>query len=187
MLARYLRKSSVGLSELHPPPRQRRPATPVRNLRRRRTPYTIQKDFLQNRFNGSDNIYFTIVAKLVLALSPKVDHDTRYQPSIADQHEHYRFIYSRQQMPLEAYKPSQIESIPYGFLAIIVASIILILLLVTYLFTRKIAPWIARLKNNNLVEDQDQQGNKDDLEIVPPSSDRNQRAQDIVETEDKMK
>jgi len=39
---------------------------------------------------------------------------------------------------------------------------------------------IARLKNSNLVEDQDPQPErKDDLE-VPASSDRNQRAPDVV-------
>lgn len=53
-------------------------------------------------------------------------------------------------------------------------------LLLTYLFTRKIVPMIARLKNSNLVEDQDPQPErKDDLE-VPASSDRNQRAPDVV-------
>lgn len=43
---------------------------------------------------------------------------------------------------------------------------------------------IARLRNSNLVEERDDPGARDDLEVVPPSSDRNQRASDLaVETE----
>lgn len=57
----------------------------------------------------------------------------------------------------------------------IVLSGAVLLLLFTYLCTRKIIPMLARLKNSNLVEDQDlQAGDKDAIE-VPPSSDRNQR------------
>ena len=76
----------------------------------------------------------------------------------------------------------------YGYLALIVGSILLILVVFTYLFTRKIVPWIARLRNSRMIEEQEHPENKDDLEIVPPSSDRNQRAADLaVETEEKMK
>jgi hypothetical protein len=43
-----------------------------------------------------------------------------------------------------------------------VLSAIVLLLLATYLFTSKIIPLLARLKNSNLVEDQDlQAGDKD--------------------------
>lgn len=92
-------------------------------------------------------------------------------------------------MPLETYKPSQIEEIPYHWLFMIVGSIVMVLLLATWLFTRKIAPMIARLKSSNLVEEPEPElpGNKDDLEAVPPSSDRNQRVSEIqVETDEKM-
>jgi hypothetical protein len=54
-----------------------------------------------------------------------------------------------------------------------------ILILFTYLFTRKIVPLLARLKNSNLVEEEPGPEHKDDLE-VPASSDRNQRAPDIA-------
>jgi hypothetical protein len=103
-----------------------------------------------------------------------------------DEHEHYKFIYPRQQLPLETYQQDQIESIPYHYLVLLLAATAAILILCTYLFTRKIVPLLARLKNSNLVEEEPAQEHKDDLE-VPASSDRNQRAPDIaVETEDKF-
>jgi hypothetical protein len=142
---------------------------------------------LEATFKGSEYIYVSLVAKLVLELSPKVSKNPQFLTPIADEHEHYRFIYARQQMPLESYRPTQIETIPYHFLALIVLSVIGILLLVTYLFTRKIAPMIARLRSSNLVEEPEEPAPRDDLEVVPPSSDRNQRGADLqVETEDKM-
>jgi hypothetical protein len=63
---------------------------------------------LESQFNGSDNIYFNIVAKMELTLSSKVAKDPRFDTSISDEHEHYTFIYNRQQMPLETYQPTQI-------------------------------------------------------------------------------
>lgn len=57
-------------------------------------------------------------------------------------------------MPLETYKPTQIESIPYGFLALIVASVLLILVVITYILTRKVFPWVAKIRGSNLVEEQ---------------------------------
>lgn len=68
-------------------------------------------------------------------------------------------------MPLESYTPTKIEEIPYHFLVMIVGSIVLVLLLCTWLFTRKIAPMIARLRSSNLVEEPDLEppANKDDL------------------------
>lgn len=90
-------------------------------------------------------------------------------------------------MPIEAYRQGQIEAIPYHYLVPIVVSIAGLFLLLTYLFTRKIFPLLARLKNSNLVEEEAAGGErKDDLE-VPASSDRNQRAAAVViETEDQM-
>ena len=88
-----------------------------------------------------------------MTVSSSVERDPRFRSS--DQHEHYRFIYGRQQMPLSTYKPNQIEAIPYHFLLLIVGSIVLVLLLCTYLFTRKIAPMIARLRSSNMVEERD--------------------------------
>lgn len=100
---------------------------------------------------------------MILTLSPKVQKNPRFQTSISDEHEHYKFIYNRQQMPLETYKPSQIEEIPYHWLFMIVGSIVLVLLLATWLFTRKIAPMIARLRSSNLVEEPEPELPKDDL------------------------
>lgn len=89
-------------------------------------------------------------------------------------------------MPLESFKQTTIESIPYHFLLLIILSIAGLLLLMTYLFTRKIAPMLARLKNSNLVEEKEQQPEPEMAE-VPPSSDRNQRAVEaVIETEDKF-
>jgi hypothetical protein len=100
-----------------------------------------------------------------------------------DEHEHYRFIYGRQQIPLQSYQQNQIESIPYHYLILLLVAIGAILILCTYIFSRKCVPLIARLRNSNLVEEEPAQEHKDDLE-VPASSDRNQRAPDIaVETE----
>ena len=93
-------------------------------------------------------------------------------------------------MPLESYQPTQIEEIPYHFLVMIVGSIILLLLLFTWLFTTKIAPMIARIRGSNLVEEPEPElpEHKEDLEVVPPSSDRNQRVAEIqIETEEGMK
>jgi len=63
---------------------------------------------LESQFNGSDNIYINIVAKLELTLSSKVSKDPRFDTPLSDEHEHYTFIYNRQQMPLETYQPTQI-------------------------------------------------------------------------------
>jgi hypothetical protein len=38
-----------------------------------------------------------------------------------------------------------------------------LLVLITYLFTRKIAPMIARLRSSNLVEERDDPAGRDDL------------------------
>lgn len=115
-----------------------------------------------------------MVAKLTLEVANRSEESLRQRNPSSDEHEHYRFIYNRQQMPLESYRQSQIESIPYHFIVVIVMSAAVLLLLFTYLCTRKIIPMLARLKNSNLVEDQDLQADKDAIE-VPPSSDRNQR------------
>lgn len=89
-------------------------------------------------------------------------------------------------MPLESFKQSKIESIPYHFLLLIVLSIAGLLMLLSYLLTRKIIPMLARLKNSNLVEEKEQQ-QEPELAEVPPSSDRNQRAVEVViETEDQF-
>ena len=134
-------------------------------------------------FNGSKNIFFNIVAKMELTLSKDVEKDARFVTSIADEHEHYRFIYNRQQMPIEDYRPKGLENYSYTFLALSVFCLLLIMICATYLFTRKIAPMIARIRNNNnMVEEDKEEGSapKDDLEIVPPSSDRNQRVADLA-------
>ena len=121
---------------------------------------------------------------MVLTLSPKVEKDPRFVTSIADEHEHYRFIYNRQQMTNTSYKPSQIEEIPYLYLILIFVGVVLVLVIGTYLFVYKIAPMIARLRSSNMVEEPEEAPNRDDLEVVPPSSDRNQRAADLqVETD----
>jgi hypothetical protein len=102
------------------------------------------------------------VAKLTLEVANRTEETLKLRNPSSDEHEHYRFIYNRQQMPLESYKQSQIESIPYHLIIVIVLSAIVLLLLATYLFTSKIIPLLARLKNSNLVEDQDlQAGDKD--------------------------
>lgn len=89
-------------------------------------------------------------------------------------------------MPLESFKQSNIERLPYHFILLIVLSIAGLLLLMTYLFSRKILPLLARLKNSNLVEEKEQQAEPEMAE-VPPSSDRNQRAVEaVIETEDKF-
>ena len=57
----------------------------------------------------------------------------------------------------------------------------IVVLLCTYLFTRQIAPLIARLRSRQLVEEQ-----QEDIELeVPPSSDRNQ-IRPAPETEEAM-
>ena len=130
----------------------------------------------------------TIVAKLTVVLSSQIEKDPRYVTPSADEHEHYRFVYNRQQMPLTSYKPSQIEAIPYHLLLLIFAGCAALLLLLTWLLTRKIFPWIARLRGSALVEEPEEPPlERDDLEVVPPSSDRNQRAADLqVDTDEKM-
>lgn len=134
-------------------------------------------------YSGSENIYFNVVAKLSLAV-PASQTATKFGSS--DEHEHYRFIYNRQQIPLASYQQNQIESIPYHYLIVLFLSIGAILVLFTYLFTRKIVPLLARLRTSNLVEEEPAQEHRDDLE-VPASSDRNQRAPDVaVETEERM-
>jgi hypothetical protein len=60
-----------------------------------------------------------------------------------------------------------------------VISITSLFLLVTYVFMHKIIPLIARVKNSNLVEEKDVQPEIELVE-VPPSSDRNQRAVEVV-------
>lgn len=122
-----------------------------------------------------------------ISVPARADKDSRYSSPSADEHEHYRFIYSRQQIPLESFKQNEIESIPYSYLALIVVSIVGILILFTYIFTRKIVPLIARLKNSNLVEEEPANNeHRDDFE-VPASSDRNQRMPETaIETEDRM-
>lgn len=60
-------------------------------------------------------------------------------------------------MPLGSFKQSTFESIPYHFLLLLILSIAALLLLFTYLFTRKIVPMLARLKNSNLVEEKERQ------------------------------
>jgi hypothetical protein len=106
---------------------------------------------LEKIYPGSENIYFNIVA--VLTLNVQANDSQAKLPS-SDEHEHYRFIYNRQQIPLASYQQNQIESIPYHFLILLVISIGAILVLFTYLFTRKIVPLLARLKNSNLVEEE---------------------------------
>ena len=133
-------------------------------------------------YAGSENIYFNVVAKLSLVVP--AGETSRFASS--DEHEHYRFIYNRQQIPLATYQQNQLESIPYHFLILLVLSIAAVLLLFTYLFTRKIVPLLARLRSSNLLEKEPAQEQRDDLE-VPASSDRNQRAPDVaVETEERM-
>ncbi len=102
------------------------------------------------------------MAKLTLEVANRTEENLKLRNPSSDEHEHYRFIYNRQQMPLESYKQSQIESIPYHLIIVIVLSAAVLLLLFSYLCTRKIIALLARLKNSNLVEDQDlQTGDKD--------------------------
>ena len=140
----------------------------------------MQKEELGALYPGSENIYFTIVCKLNVEVPPIKG------VLASDLHEHYRFVYSRQQVPIATYQPTQIETIPYLYLILLLVSLALVFLLCTYLFTKKIVPIIARLRNSNLVEEEPPIDPRDDLE-VPASSDRNQRAPDVaVETEEKM-
>lgn len=106
---------------------------------------------MEKAYPGSENIYFNVVVRLGLIIPGKVDKDSKFSTSASDEHEHYRFIYHRQQIPKELYEQNQIESIPYHYLILLILSIGAVLVLFTYLFTRKIVPLVARLRNSNLV------------------------------------
>ena len=81
-----------------------------------------------------------------------MEKDPRFV-AISDRHEHYKFIYNRQQMPLESFKPSTIEAMSYQFLVFVFVGIIVVLGVATWLFTRKIGPFIARMRKSQMVEE----------------------------------
>ena len=141
---------------------------------------------IENKFGKSENIFFTVVAKLKLEVHDPSLRDPKHVRDGSDEHEHYHFIYNRQQLPLNAYQQSQIETIPYHWLFILIFVITLAFLLIVFIFTRKVVPLLARLKaGGTMVEEPEEP--QDDL-AVPPSSDRNQIAPQVaIETEEGMK
>ena len=121
-------------------------------------------------------------------MNKKVEKDKRFVNQLQEQHEHYQFIYNRQQMPLENYQPNKLEETPYSMIILVFVGIIVVLVLITFLFTRKIAPMIAKISRNQMVEEYPDPEPQNDMEEVPPSSDRNQRAPDMqMGTEEGMK
>ena len=111
--------------------------------------------------------------------------DPKHRRTGEDEYEHYHFIYSRQQLPRDAFKQGRWEQFPYHWLILLVLAITAAFFLIVFIFLRKVVPMMARLKQGNtMVEEQPEP--QDDL-AVPPSSDRNQIAPQVaIETEEKM-
>lgn len=66
----------------------------------------MQKSYLEKHFLADSNVYISVVAKLTLEVANRSEESLRLRNPSSDEHEHYRFIYNRQQMPLESYKQS---------------------------------------------------------------------------------
>lgn len=60
----------------------------------------MQKSYLEKLFSGDSNVYISVIAKLTLEVANRSEESLKRRNPSSDEHEHYRFIYNRQQMPL---------------------------------------------------------------------------------------
>ena len=101
----------------------------------------MQKSKLLEKYPDLENLFVSVVAEVDI------------QP-IKGELEHYRFFYTKQQIPKDVFVASSSTYLDNAtYIGVIVAGIIGFLIF-TWVCTKKIFPMLARLKNRLLVEEE---------------------------------